>query len=130
VEVLLEMFRFAVVLLIALSSAVASAKELSPSAKIEIEGLLHALGASQCEFYRNGSWYSGTKAEDHLRSKLDYLVKKEQLSTTEEFILEAATQSSFSGKSYQVRCPSQDPVPSADWLEIQLKRLRSEGPKQ
>ncbi len=93
----------------------------------EITALLQALGASQCEFFRNGTWYDSEKAEDHLKRKLDYFERKGLLSTTDAFIDDAASQSSMSGKAYQVRCQGQSALPSADWLKRKLEELRKGG---
>lgn len=93
----------------------------------EISALLHALGTSQCEFFRNGTWYDSAKAEDHLTRKLDYFERKDLLSTSDTFIDDAASQSSMSGKAYQVRCPGQPAQPSADWLKRKLEALRKGG---
>lgn len=105
-------------------SAYAQAKSLSEPARAEIQQLLSALGNSQCEFYRNGTWYSSVKAKQHIAAKLEYLEKKELVSSTEEFITLVATKSSRSGEAYQVRCAGQIPEPSATWLERRLKSLR------
>lgn len=98
--------------------------ELSSSAKVEIDALLNALGTSECQFYRNGSWYSGSMAQDHLKTKFEYLAKRDLISSAEEFIAEAATKSSMSGEPYQVRCPRQEAQPSSVWLSNELQRIR------
>ena len=105
--------------------------QTAPSAqtKAEIEGLFGALKASGCEFQRNGSWYAADKAADHLRQKYDYLLKKNLVPSTEVFIERAASQSSMSGKPYQVRCTGQAEVASKAWFGQQLKRMRSAAPR-
>jgi hypothetical protein len=90
----------------------------------EISALLQALGSSQCDFFRNGSWYDSARAESHLARKLDYFERKGLLSTAEAFIDDAASQSSMSGKPYQVRCPGHVAEPSAVWLKRKLEELR------
>ena len=97
----------------------------SSSAASEIARLLNILGASPCQFYRNGSWYSAAEAQAHLQKKYDYLAGKGQVTTAEEFIARAATSSSVSSVPYRVRCPNQATVPSAEWLGNQLARLRA-----
>lgn len=96
-----------------------------PSSKTqaEIRALIGALKQSGCEFSRNGSWYDSAKAAAHLQQKYDYLLKKNLVPTTAAFIERAGSQSSMSGKAYQVRCAGQAPVNSADWLNAQLKQL-------
>ena len=104
-------------------------KELPAPAKAEVQTLLNALGNSGCEFYRNGTWYDSAKAKDHIESKLAYLERKELIASAEEFIKLGATKSSRSGEAYQVRCPGQNPEPSATWLERQLKQVRGAAHK-
>ncbi|MEZ0272494.1 MAG: DUF5329 domain-containing protein [Methylophilaceae bacterium] len=122
---LIKALRGALVLaILAAVSAYAQAKSLSEPARVEIQQLLSALGNSQCEFYRNGTWHSSVKAKQHIASKLEYLERRELVSSTEDFIALAATKSSKSGEPYQVQCPGKSPEPSATWLERRLKSLR------
>jgi hypothetical protein len=103
----------------------ARAAELSSTAQKEITLLLDRIEASNCSFSRNGDWYPSAEARKHLQMKLDYMVKRKMLGTTEEFIAKAATASSVSGEAYQIRCGTQAPVASATWLTTELKRIRS-----
>ncbi len=96
----------------------------SPVASREIAGLIQALGASHCEFNRNGSWYDATQARAHLQRKYDYLSKKNLVDSAEQFIDRAASRSSFSGRAYRVRCPDRPEQDSAGWFRAQLQRLR------
>lgn len=93
----------------------------------EVDALLTRLGASNCEFNRNGSWYPGAEARAHLQKKLDYLQGKGRINTTEDFIRLAASGSSVSGQPYQVRCPGRPAVPSEQWLQQQLQAVRGGG---
>jgi hypothetical protein len=108
-----------------LACVVAQAAELSSAAQKEITLLLDRIEASNCSFNRNGSWYPPVEARKHLQMKLDYMVKRNMLASTEEFISKAATASSVSGEAYQIRCGTQAPVASATWLTAELKRLRT-----
>lgn len=92
--------------------------------KAEIEALLASLQASGCQFNRNGSWYTGAEAKDHLLRKLEYLEGKGTVQSTEQFIELAASRSSASGKPYQVRCGSESPMESGLWLTRQLSIIR------
>jgi len=103
----------------------ATAGELPASAQKEIALLLDRIETSNCSFRRNGSWYPPSEARKHLQMKLDYMVKRNMLGSTEEFIAKAASASSVSGEPYQIRCGSQPPVASADWLAAELERIRS-----
>jgi len=121
-------------LLIALLAALpaswtAFAAELTPPAKFEIEGLLLRLGTSECQFQRNGTWYGATRAREHIAMKYQQLLSNNAVSTAEDFIALAATRSSLSGKPYQVKCGSHEPVWSADWMASQLQEIRTSYPK-
>jgi hypothetical protein len=100
----------------------------SSKADAEIDALLKRLRTSGCTFQRNGSWYEAPKAADHLQDKRAYFAKKGKLATAEDFIRLAATESSLSGKAYQVKCPDQAQQPSAHWLRAELGKLRQTKP--
>lgn len=124
------MTSIALFLALILQSAFAQADPLPAAARTEITALLGVLANSDCEFYRNGSWYAGPKAASHLQRKLDYLERKELVTSASSFIALGASKSSMSGETYQVRCPGQAAVPSADWLNLRLQQLRAvEGGK-
>ena len=95
-----------------------------PIAKAEIGYLLSTVASSNCQFYRNGSWYDAKSAAAHLESKLQYLLAKDLVQSTEDFIEKAATQSSLSGRAYAIRCKGSETVPSGQWLRILLARYR------
>ena len=103
---------------------IASAQTPATATSREITSLFTTLQASGCEFNRNGSWYNATKASEHLKRKYDYLVKKNLVDSTESFIARAATESSMSGKAYQVRCPGKAAVDSKAWFQDQLLNYR------
>lgn len=120
---LLPTFLFAATL--ASTFAPAFAVDLPATARIEIDALLNRLGASGCEFNRNGSWYSSPDAKAHLTKKFNYLLEKKKLDGTEQFIKLAASSSSMSGKDYLVRCAGAQPVASQSWLLAELRTIRS-----
>ena len=95
----------------------------------EVEHLLGYLGASGCEFFRNGKWYPSGKAREHLRKKYEYLVKKDLVASAEQFIERAAAESSQSRKPYRVRCGGKE-TPSAAWLSEELRRYREGATRQ
>ena len=103
------------------------AAEITPQTQAEIEQLLSRLASSGCQFQRNGSWHDGPEARSHIERKYRYGLKRHMVGTTEDFIAMAATESSMSGKPYAVKCPNQEQVPSAQWMNAQLKQLRSGG---
>jgi hypothetical protein len=98
-------------------------------AHAEVIALLRALGNSNCEFFRNGSWYDSAKAESHLKRKFDYVERKGLATSADQFIESAASRSSTSGDDYQVRCPGSPPEPSAEWLERKLEQIRARPAK-
>jgi len=91
----------------------------------EVSFLLGYVTGSGCEFYRNGDWYNARKAVAHLRDKYKYLNDRNLVSTTEQFIERAASESSFSGKPYQIRCSGGAAVTSQQWLTEKLVELRA-----
>jgi Family of unknown function (DUF5329) len=91
----------------------------------EVNHLIAAIGQSGCIFFRNGNWHNAEEVQVHLRSKYDYLLSFGQVSTTEEFIDKAATQSSLSGQAYRVKCGDGMEMLSRDWMREQLKLLRA-----
>jgi len=93
-------------------------------ARAEIDGLLAGLGASQCQFYRNGKWHDGRAAESHLRMKYEHLQKQGAAPSAETFIDEVASRSSLSGEAYAVRCGAAPQQPSGAWLRARLQALR------
>ncbi len=100
-------------------------------AKQEIDYLFGYLEKSGCEFNRNGSWYEAGEASGHLRDKYEYLLGKGLVDSTEQFIARAATESSMSGKAYQVRCGQTPIMASADWFGQALaeyRRRRDQAP--
>ena len=64
----------------------------APTPAHEIEQLIAGLGASGCDFQRNGSWYPPTKAEAHLRRKYEWLRERDLAATAEQFIERARHQ--------------------------------------
>lgn len=79
---------------------------------------------SGCQFNRNGSWHAANEAEEHLRRKYSYLLRKDLITSAESFVELAASRSSISGKPYLVRCGKAAPVQSQAWFLEQLRRLR------
>jgi hypothetical protein len=102
----------------------ASAQQ-APVAQREIAHLLDYVASPGCQFNRNGTWYPGAKAREHLKDKYEYLEKRRMVTNAESFIERAATSSSMSGKAYLVRCGSGPATPSGPWLTAELKRFRS-----
>lgn len=113
------------IMALAVMANFAQASALPAEAREEIAAVLKMLADSNCEFYRNGSWYAGSRAASHLQRKLDYLEKKGLISSADVFITLGATESSMTGEAYQVRCPDEVAEPSAQWLRRRLELLRA-----
>src|SRR5690349_16463242 len=108
----------------ALWSCLSFAAPTAAPVRAEIDALLGKLQASGCQFSRNGAWYSGAEARDHLLRKLEYLEGRGTIHSAEEFIELAASSSSSSGKPYQVRCRNESAMESKQWLVRQLPSIR------
>jgi hypothetical protein len=93
--------------------------------RTEVAHLLKYLETSGCQFQRNGAWYPPGRAASHLNQKYEYMLKKGLVSNTESFIEGAASESSASGKPYSVKCGNAAAVPSAAWLQDELRRFRT-----
>jgi hypothetical protein len=87
----------------------------------EIDHLLQFIESSGCTFIRNNKEGSSAKARAHIQKKYNYI--KDRVKTTEDFIKQAATKSSMSGKPYKIRCSGKE-ILLADWLNAELQRLR------
>lgn len=95
-----------------------------PRAEGEVTHLLEFVQQSDCQFHRNGTWYSADEARAHLQKKYAYLVKKGWANKAEDFIERAATKSSLSGRAYQVKCGSEPQKSASGWLTDELRRYR------
>jgi len=66
------------------------------------------------------------QAQDHLRKKYDYLAARDRIVTAEDFIEKAASESSFSGIPYEIRCGGEcTTVATSIWLLGILARYRT-----
>ena len=90
----------------------------------EIDHLFDYLAHSNCQFNRNGSWHDMIAAKAHVNTKYEYLKQRGKIDSTESFIDNAASKSSFSGKDYLMQCQGTDAVASASWLKAELLRYR------
>ncbi len=94
------------------------------AAAIEINHLLGLIEQSGCEFFRNGTWYDAKRAQAHLRAKYDALAANDQIKTAEDFIEKAASNSSLSGRAYQIRCGGGAAMTTREWFSAALARYR------
>ena len=106
-------------------SILAVARAAPPSvAEIEINHLLGLIEQSGCEFFRNGTWYDAQRAQAHLRAKYEILAADGQIKTAEDFIEKAASNSSMSGRPYQIRCAGAAAMTTNQWFSAALTRFR------
>ena len=110
--------------LLLLFMASSASAELPPTAQQEVAHLLSHMERSNCEFNRNGSWYGAVDASAHIRKKYQYLLQRDLLSSAEDFIVGAASESSLSKQAYLVRCPGEPVMDSSTWFRRQLKQYR------
>lgn len=92
------------------------------SVTTDIEYLLTFIEQSECVFIRNGSEYAAQDARKHIERKYKYL--KSQLNSADDFIKQAASKSSFSGRVYHVKCGDQQ-LTTRQWLSGALKNYRT-----
>jgi hypothetical protein len=96
--------------------------DVPESQQAEVEYLLDALETSDCALIRNGKAHGGARGAEHARRKYHHF--RDEISTTEEFIDNAASRSTMSGKPYQIVCPGEEPMNSQDWLLMRLREYR------
>ena len=110
---------------ITLSFTIGSAQaEVPASVRAEVDHLLAYVGSSNCEFFRNGTWYDAKKGQSHIKDKFNFLLGKDMIKATPDFIEQAATKSYMSGQAYKVRCNGVE-IASAKWLNDELARHRA-----
>ncbi|MBW3138839.1 DUF5329 domain-containing protein [Ferrimonas balearica] len=102
--------------------------ETEPAEEAAIQYLLNQVEQSPCQFVRNGKAYDGEDARAHIERKYRYILGKGHTLNAEAFIEHAASESSFTGRDYQIQCPQQPAEPSADWLNRQLQQYRAAHP--
>ena len=88
-----------------------------------IQYLIDYVARSDSTFIRNGKSYSAKEAAAHLRTKYEYF--KSRIQTPEDFIRLAGSKSEFSGKPYEVKTPTGQVLPSAEWLGHVLTDYRA-----
>ena len=94
------------------------------AAMVEINYLLGLIEESGCEFFRNGTWYDAPQAQVHLREKFDVLAASDQIKTAEDFIEKAASNSSMSGRPYQIKCAGAAAMTTNQWFSAALTQFR------
>ncbi len=90
----------------------------------EVEHLLNFIANTPCTINRNGSLHNGPEALAHIKKKYAYY--RDDIFSTEQFIELSASQSTFSGKAYTVRCGNGKTVITRQWLLAALAKYRSQ----
>jgi hypothetical protein len=112
------MLRLFAVAVLALAT-VANAVERLPAEDARIEYLLAVVGSlHDAQFIRNGTAYDSTAAVKHLRAKLG--IAGSRVKSAEDFIRYCASESSISGRPYEIRFADGHVVRSADFLRQKL----------
>lgn len=106
----------------------AEAEVIDEQAAVEIERLLEHIRSAPCRFNRNSTWHEADEAADHIGKKYRYLLRRDRIDSAEDFIRQAATASSISGRAYLVQCRSDKALKTADWLTGILAELRRNAP--
>lgn len=107
--------------LIIFTNAAANAA-IDKQTQVEIDALLTMVADSGCVFNRNGKKHNAADAKAHLELKLRRGSK--YVSSTETFIENLASKSSWTGKNYSMECPNQPNQASGSWLLERLHTLR------
>jgi len=89
----------------------------------EIDHLLIFVENTECQFERNGRFYTGKDAVGHIKKKYDYF--KDEIDSAEKFIELSATKSTMTGNYYMVLCNSSPKIKSQEWLLQELESYRS-----
>ena len=119
----------AITLMLALCLTLAARAAPSADSRKEIDYLLRFVETSGCQFNRNGTWHDAKAARAHIVMKYEYLLTRDGINTTEDFIDKAATGSSMLfGQPYTVKCDGDQPVRSSVWLTTALARYRAIQP--
>jgi hypothetical protein len=115
-------FSFVLAFLSLCLSGMGFTQQLTETAKIETL-ISHIESLNDATFIRNGSEYSSKNAAKFLRGKWD--ANKKENHTANDFIDKAATKSSTTAKSYQIRLKGAAEKPCADYLKLQLAMIEA-----
>ena len=100
------------------------AKAEARSEKEKIEALIQVVATMEnANFLRNGSEYSAKNAAKFLRGKWD--ANQKNIHTAKDFIEQAATKSSTTGKPYLIRFQDGRQQPCAEVLLAELQRMEA-----
>jgi hypothetical protein len=99
--------------------------DTAPQTEVQkIEALIQAVADLEgAVFIRNGTEHTAKAAADHLRLK--WRNAGPRVKTAPDFIRNCASESSLSGKPYEIRLNDGRTVLSRDWLWTELKRIEA-----
>lgn len=100
---------------------IAQASAATEQVEREIQYLLDFVASSNCTFVRNGDNHDAADAADHLRLK--YNNGKRYVDTAEDFIDRLASESSWTGRDYNVDCQG-EVLNTGPWLHQALQDYR------
>ena len=86
----------------------------------QVDYLINQVRTSDCTFIRNGIEHSANDAANHLNLK--YSNAKKYARTGIDFIENLASQSSWTGIKYKIKCPNQPVTNTKDWLQKRLNK--------
>lgn len=99
-----------------------AATSYGQSVQTEIDHLLAFVAQSDCLFIRNDKQYETKAALKHIQRKYRHF--RDDIKTAEDFIRLSASESTMTGKAYQVACPNSAPLTSKVWLQQELESFR------
>lgn len=109
----------AAALVLTLVAPASAAKPVRPvDEQTKIDFLIGEVKRSPAVFIRNGREYRSDRAAAHLARKLRFAGQRVQ--TARQFIVGIATQSSETGKPYEIRWPDGKRQRLSDWLYARL----------
>lgn len=122
----MRIFRPIAAVLAAVLFSCAQAQALSPTDKCWCEALINDVGTgTEIKFERNGKLYSSREAASHLAAKLNH--SEDSLNSVEDFIVNTASQSWLTGRSYYVILEDGSRVKASEFLTDRLEKLQEQN---
>lgn len=85
--------------------------------------MLAAIGQSDVTFIRNGKAYRPLRAEQHIRTKYEFV--KDEINSVDSFIDRVASISWTTDRRYVVRLPDGVEMPADRWLRQRLQQIEA-----
>ena len=116
---MLRTLSFALMIMIGFCAFTVQPAHAAMTEQEKIDSLLSSLDSPDVTFVRNGVAMSAKDAKAHLLDKQ----KELNVTTAQDFVAKAATQSRESGKPYVIKMKDGKEVPSAQFFGEKLKAL-------